>query len=92
MPIDSAPITGRAPDDITSIIADILSGIQYKFLTVMFISYIVLNSDGFINRVLATFDGAVEFKALTSWGVTLSAMMLVIVMIAADGLINRNVI
>ena len=92
MPVDSAPITGRAPDDITSIVADVLSCIQYKLLAFMFIAYIVLNSDGFINRVLTNFDGAVEFKTVTSWGVTLSAMILVIIMIAVDGLISQRVI
>lgn len=92
MPRDSAPIVGRAPDDITSMFADIISRVQYKFLAFMFIAFIMLNSSSFVDRVLTSFTGAVEFKTPTSWGVCLQGFLLVIIMIFMDGLISQRVI
>lgn len=92
MPRDSAPITTRAPDDITSVFTDLVSRIQFKFLAFMFIAFIMLNSDSFVNRVLSTIEGAVDFKTPSSWGVCLQGMFLVIIMIVLDGLIGLKVV
>lgn len=93
MPVDSVPITaGRTPDDLTSVITDILGHIQFKFLAFMLVVFIMLSSDVFINRALGQFSGAVDFKCPTSWGTCLQGMFLVMVMMIIDGLIRQKII
>lgn len=94
MPVDSEPImiARGAPDDLTSVIVDVLSQIQYKFLALLLLMFIMVSSDVFINRALAKFKGAVDYKCPTSWGVCLQGMFLVMVMIIIDALIRQKVI
>lgn len=94
MPIDSDPIIAstKPPDDITSIVLDIISHIQFKFLGLMLLVFIIISSDTFINRALSAFKGAVDFKNPTNWGVCLQGMFLVIVMILIDALVRQKVI
>ena len=94
MTIDSNPIilVKKRPDDLTSIVLDISSHVQYKFLGLLFIVFLFLNSDVFINRILSTFAGAVNYKYSTSWGVILQGMFLVIIMLCIDTLIRQNII
>lgn len=94
MPLDSEPIkvTSRAPDDLTSVIFDILSHIQYKFLGLMLLVFILINSDVFIGRALARFKGAVDYKCATSYGVILQGLFLVLGMIGIDVLVRQKII
>jgi hypothetical protein len=93
MPADSDPIMpARSPDDLVSIILDITSQIQFKFLGFLVIVFILLSSDIFINRVLAKFKGAVDYKTPTSWGVCLQSMFLAMIMLVLDGLIRQKII
>lgn len=93
MPVDSDPIIpNRRPDDITTIIIDVFSSIQYKFLGLMLLMFIILSSDVFINRILARFGGAVNAKCPTSWGTSLQGLFLVLAMMIIDALIRQQVI
>lgn len=94
MPVDSDPIMahGKAPDDFTSMIMDIAGAIQYKFLGLMFIMFIFISSDVFINRGLTAFNGAVDFKYPTNWGVVLQGLFLIIAMMIIDALIRQKII
>ncbi len=94
MPVDSDPIvvSTSPPDDITSILIDIVGHVQFKFLGLMIIIFIMISSDVFINRALSTFKGAVDYKCPTSWGVCLQGMFLALIMIIIDALIRQNVI
>lgn len=93
MPVDSDPIIpNKRPDDLTTMIVDIFSSIQYKFLGLMLIMFIILSSDVFINRILARFGGAVNVKCPTSWGTFLQGLFLVLAMIIIDALIRQEVI
>jgi len=94
MPIDSEPIrVGKpAPDDLTSILIDIVSNVQWKFMGLLLIVFVFLNSDIFVNRILSTFNGAVNYKYPTSYGVVLQGIFLVIAMISIDVMIQQSVI
>lgn len=94
MPVDSDPIMmpGKAPDDFTSMIMDIVGAIQYKFLGLMFVMFIFISSDVFINRGLTVFKGAVDFKYPTNWGVVLQGLFLIIAMMIIDALIRQKII
>ncbi|SIP85956.1 Hypothetical protein PACV_241 [Pacmanvirus A23] len=94
MPIDSDPITisGNSPDDFTSILLDIASSIQYKLFGLMLIIFIFISSDVFINRALAKFNGAVDYKCPTSWGTFLQGLFLVLSCIIIDAAIRQKII
>ncbi len=91
---DSDPImvTGRCPDDFTSIVLDLFGSIQYKLFGMMFVVFVILSSDVFINRVLSQIKGAVDMKYPTSWGVLLQGMFLVITCIILDASIHQKII
>jgi hypothetical protein len=94
MPADSEPIRSnrRSPDDLTAVIVDIISHVQFKFMGLMLLMFILFSSDVFINRALAKFSGAVDYKCPTSWGVCIQGMLLVLSMIIIDCLIRQNII
>lgn len=93
MPLDSDPIiVGRRPDDFASVIFDLLSNIQYKLLGLMLLVFLIISSDVFINRALAKFSGAVDYKYPTTWGTTLQGLFLVIACIFIDAAIRQKII
>ncbi len=95
MPLqDSDPITlsRQRPDDLTSVILDVASHIQYKFLVMLLIVFIMLSTDTFINRALSKFRGAVDYKCPTSWGTFLQGLFLVLIMMVVDTLIRQKII
>lgn len=91
---DSDPITvcKKQPDDFSHMMVEILSEIQYKLFFLIFIVFIILNSDVFINRILARFDGAVEGHRTKSWGTILQGTFLVLAAIGLDAMIKNNVV
>lgn len=94
MPNDSDPIMfyRNAPDDFASIILDIATHVQYKFLVLMLVVFIILSSDVFINRVLSKFSGAIDHKSPTNWGTFLQGLFLVISMIIIDVFIRQKIV
>lgn len=94
MPNDSDPImvNKKVPDDLCAVILDIISHVQFKFLGMMLMIFLFINSDVFINRALSKFKGAVDFKCPTSWGVILQGLFLVIIMIGIDAFIRQKII
>lgn len=92
--MDSEPILVHTTksDSLIGIVNDMLMSIQYKLIGMMMIVFIVLSSDVFINRVLASFTGAVDYKQPTSWGVVLQMMFLAIALIGADVMIRQKIV
>lgn len=81
-----------APDDITAMFADFIAGIPVKFALIMYIIYLVINSDVFVNRVLTAFAGATQYGYASTWGVMIQGMFMVIAMILVDGLMRQGLI
>lgn len=94
MSTDSDPIISkkRVPDDLTNVVLDIVSHIQFKFLGMMLIVFLFISSDVFINRALSRFQGAVDYKCPTSWGSVLQGLFLILIMIGIDALIGQKII
>lgn len=96
--MDSDPITtSNCPDDFTSIINDLVGGIQFKLFGLMFIVFILLSTDIFVGRVLSKFDGAVDHSIPgcsmpTSWGVFLQGLFLGLACIIMDAAIRQKII
>ena len=94
MPLDSDPIivTSKRPDDFTTMAIDIIGGIQWKLLGFMLLIFMVISSDVFINRALAQFSGAVDYKCSTSYGTFLQGLFLVLSCILIDAAIRQKII
>ena len=94
MSSDSEPILlhRSPPDDLTAVVLDAVSRVQFKLFGLMFLVFLFLSSDTFINRVLTGFSGAVDYKSPTSWGVCIQGLFLVTAMIIIDPLIAHQVI
>jgi hypothetical protein len=73
-------------------IFDALQNIPYKWLLCLFAVFMIVSSDMFIVRVLASFEGAVNLRSPTNWGTILQGLFLVLAMLLADGLIRQGVI
>lgn len=91
---DSDPImiSGKCPDDLTSVIMDIASNVQYKLFMLIFLMFIILSTDVFVNRILSKFKGATEVKVIQSWGVMIQGLFLLISMITLDAAIKNKII
>lgn len=58
----------------------------------MLLIFIIISSDVFINRALAKFRGAVDYKCPTSWGTFLQGLFLVFACILVDAAIHQKII
>ncbi len=91
---DSEPIVvkGNSPDDFIGIMMDAFGAVQYKLIIMLSLCFIIMNSDVFINRVLAHIDQAVEQKKVTSYGVVIQMLFMVMAFIILDILIHQNIV
>jgi cell division protein FtsX len=90
---DSEPIVICSKgDDFVTAILDIVSHIQFKLFALILVLFLFLNTDVFINRVLNQFDGAVDLKVPTSYGILLIGLFLMIGCVTIDAAIRQNVI
>lgn len=92
---DSAPITvtkKERPDDLTSIVKDIICGVDYKLIGLLFLIFLFVTSDVFMIRVLDKFDDAVDYKSPTNRGILIQGVFVVLFYIIADALIKNSVI
>lgn len=90
--LDSEPILSEAPDNMSEMLIDSISKIQIKLFGLMFLIFMFLSTDIFINRVLSHIPNAVDMKTPTNWGVAIQATILTICMIFIDVLINQHII
>jgi len=82
------------PEDFSSMIGGIFSGIKFKIIILIFISYIFLHNDIFISRVLSRIDGAVGElgKCPTTKGTIILGILLVIFYILIDAANRLDII
>jgi len=94
MPGDSDPIETkkRAAKDLVSWVCDMLGSIQWKLVGFVFLIFIIVSSDVFVGRVLSQFNGAVDLKYPTSWGVILQGLFLSMGLIMIDALIRADIV
>lgn len=93
MPADSDPIVEtESPDGFSEVIIDAVSHVQFKLISMLFIVFILINSDTFISRVLGGFSGAVDHRYPTTWGVCIQGLMLASAMILIDILVRQKII
>lgn len=79
-------------DNFVEVVSDLVSGVKYKYYVLLFIIFLFLSSDIFVNRMLSRLDGAVEYKTPTSYGTGLQGMFLVMGGIIVDLLTSQGVL
>ena len=68
-------------EDITlsEILINAVSDFDYLVVGIIFIVYICLNSQLFVETVLTRFNGAVDFDHVTNYGIIVQATMMAII-------------
>lgn len=93
MPGDSDPVVvTKKTDDLSSMFLDMFTSIRYKFVFIIFFSFLILQSDVFIGKILSKFDSATYAGYATSWGTIIQGVMLCGIIILLDGLISQKII
>ncbi len=93
MPVDSEPLQAfQETNDFITLFTHALEGIKGKYLILVFIAFLGLSSDVFINRILSKFENAVDMKYPTNYGIVIQGTMMVIICILLDVLINQKII
>ena len=82
----------KGPDDFSSIAADFFVNINYKLIFVIFVLYLAINSDLFVDKVLSKVDGAVAHGAPTTKGTFAGGILLVLFYVIFDLLIRTKLI
>lgn len=82
----------KKPDDLASAFVGFFTGMNIKLIVMLFLIFILVNSDIFIQKIIAKVNGAVEYKNPTYIGVFLQAFILIILYMFSDLLINLGVI
>jgi hypothetical protein len=83
----------RKPDSFISIIADFLGNLNIKLLILLFLSYIFIMSDLFLDKVLSKVTDATKHRdQLTPKGTFINGLLLVMLYMTADLLIKSRII
>jgi hypothetical protein len=80
------------PSDFISLLGGMFSGIRCKFLVLLFVFFLLISSDVFVDRVLSKVDSAVNMDRPTSYGTVIQGMLLVMCVLVLDVLTNRGAI
>ena len=94
MAVDSEPIKKKSKNNgsLAPVVYDYAKGIQFKLFFFIFVIFLFLSSDAFINRILYKFNGAVSGGNVTSIGTIIMGLMLVFFGIIIDVLIQNKYI
>jgi hypothetical protein len=86
--IETKSISGN----FITILVESLGKIQYKFLGLIFIMFIFISSDVFIERILSNFESAVEIRSVTNYGIMLQGIFFVLGFIVLEILIDQGIL
>jgi hypothetical protein len=84
--------SSKSPDDFMGIFADFFVSINYKLIFLLFIIYLFLHSDMFVDKVLSKVKGAVDHRSPTNKGTFITGLVLVIFYMIFDMLIQSRII
>jgi hypothetical protein len=82
----------KSPGDFPSLFADLFMKINWKIAFFLFILFIIINSDIFIDKCLGKIPGAVTNMTPTGKGTVVQAACLVLFYIILDGIISAGLI
>jgi len=88
--MDSEPL--NAPDDAPGIFADMITRVRFKYYLLLFLAFIIVSSDVFIDRVLTKFTGATDYKCANTKGTVIQAGFLVLLCVVLDVFAGQKII
>jgi hypothetical protein len=95
---DSVPLkvsNAYKPTDFDPMLGEIISGVNYKLILFLFLLYIFITSDVFLDRMLSKVDGASAqacTTCTTTYGTIIQGTLLVIGYMIMDILIKKGLI
>lgn len=95
MDIDFEPITliknsdKSSPDDLNEFLIDCSKSINYKIAFLIFLAYIILNTDVFIENILSKFNNTSINNEITNKGIVISGLILSLTYILLD-VLDKN--
>lgn len=85
--------SGKKPDSFISILADFFANVNYKLIIILFLSYVFIMSDLFIDKILSKVSNAVQNRdQLSPKGTLICGLLLVLLYMTADLLIKSKII
>lgn len=81
-----------APEDLTSTMFGAFDKSTIKVAIMLFFLFIILCSDVFIDRVLASYDGLVDGRTVTEKGILTQALLISIGFIAINSLVKCGIL
>jgi hypothetical protein len=82
--------TGDINNSLGGLVNEVLTGVQFKSIILLFMIFLFIVSDVFTINVLQRFNGAVDYKTPTSFGSVIQGTCLVLLFIFADLLVRRG--
>lgn len=79
-------------DNLWSVILSVGAKFDFKMMIILFILFIIITSDVFIDRILAKFNGAVNLNIPTAWGTVIQGVVLVLAYVLFDILVTYDVL
>jgi hypothetical protein len=79
-------------ESIIASLVDALAKTNFKLLILIFILFVFINSDLFIDKILSRVEGAVDHRAATSKGVVIQGIFLVLAFVIADVLVQSSIL
>ncbi len=79
-------LTTKSPSDFLSLVGSAIKGVRCKFLILLFVFFLLISSDVFVDRVLSKIDDAVNMGHPTSYGTIIQGVLLIICVMVLDGL------
>lgn len=80
------------PDDLSTVFMDCFTVMNFKLLFFIFITFILITSDVFVDKILSKFDGASENRNPTTKGSFIQGFVLVLFYIMFDVIIKLGYI
>lgn len=79
-------------DDFCPLLVEIIKSVEYKYYAFMFLVFMFITSDVYLERILSQIDGALEYQVPTPYGTIIQALTLVGVMLLIHVLIKKEIV
>lgn len=90
--MDSDVIGAKNKTEMLNMASDALGGFSFKLILFLYLIFIIVCSDVFIDKILSKFDSAVDMHVPTTYGTLIQGAILVVSYIFTDVLIKMEVL
>lgn len=80
------------PEEFLNSISKCFSGIYLKLIAFLYLIFLFVTSDVFVNKILGRINGAVDYRCPTTKGAFIQGLILVMLFVSVDAVISGGVI